>query len=749
MIKLDTTAKSLEVKLDAAAATTELPIYTSYSDVDQTTFQLVNASSSDAITTGATGKTAVDAPDSGETRKIDLVTVYNADTAARVVTVQVNNNSTIRILIQETLQPGETLQYADGEGWSVPNKKKQILSTVNSTETAATPFTGDWETNDFPWVFLGVKSDVNGSVTIAFSHDGSTIHSSFTYTVVANQYLYRPLQKNYRYVKVTGVFTSVTSLSIQTDYGFYDTGASPIGTTIGTDANAGLVKAVISGVGDTNATVTDHKALQVTPPPEGKSAFGEALVNQIEPVVQLLFNYNLNDLLVDIQDNGGSASIGTSMLTLSTGAAANQSSTMLSHDKTRYEPGLGLRVRFTALFTTGVANSSQIIGIGDSGEGFFVGYDGTSFGIMHRYGGNPEIRTLTVTTASSTAEDITITLDGDADATVTVTASANTTTTANEIADHDFSGLGRGWTATAVGATVVFTSWNSASRTGTYSLSGATTAVGTFAQTLAGVAPTDTWVAQASWNGDDIFDGNGLTGVTLDPTQGNVYQIDFQYLGFGTIRFYVEDPDDGELHLVHTIEYANANTRPSLDNPTMPLFAAVENTSNTSDIVLKSGSMGSFIDGKRRIFGVNRGVKRAATISASGETPLTTIRIAETYAGAVNRSQIKVNLIAGSVEHTKPVRFNIYTNATLTDASFSAIDSGKSAVFQDNAATALSGGTFLHSLPLGKAGQGGIDIKGELDLGRLGPGESLTIAAEYGSGTNAEVFASLNFTEML
>jgi hypothetical protein len=77
---------------------------------------------------------------------------------------------------------------------------------------------------------------------------------------------------------------------------------------------------------------------------------------------------------------------------------------------------------------------------------------------------------------------------------------------------------------------VCFTSWNDTPRTGTYSLSSATTAVGSFAQTIAGVNPTDVWTAQTAWNGADIFDGNGLTSVTLDPTKGNVYQIAYQWL---------------------------------------------------------------------------------------------------------------------------------------------------------------------------------------------------------------------------
>ena len=100
-----------------------------------------------------------------------------------------------------------------------------------------------------------------------------------------------------------------------------------------------------------------------------------------------------------------------------------------------------------------------------------------------------EVRTLTVTTKSTTAENITITLDGDALATVAVTdqTAGTTSSTATEIAAADYSGVGTGWTAVAVAATVVFTSLDTLdSHTGTYTLSSASTAVGTFAQTTVG-----------------------------------------------------------------------------------------------------------------------------------------------------------------------------------------------------------------------------------------------------------------------
>ena len=631
-----------------------------------------------------------------------------------------------------------------------------VQSTTNTTTTplsSGATFTGTAENNNHPDVMVSCFSDTDGTLYFDFSVNGTDWRTFPTagFQVTANIHEFHTAVKGPRQFRARFVnsATGQTTFQLYTYYGHFRQGNAPINLSISEDADALVVKSVISGIGNTTATVTDHKALQVTPSPEAKGAFGESLVTQMESVVQLLFTYNINPLIIDVRDNGGNSSIENSMLKLSTGAAANQSSSILSREIARYQPGVGYRARFTGVFTTGVANSNQVIGIGDSGEGLFFGYNGTSFGIMRRKGGKPEIRTLTVTTASSTAEDITITLDGDAETTVTVTNSGDTTTTANEIASHDYSGVGGGWTAKAVGATVVFSSWSSSSKTGTYTLSSATTAVGTFAQTLSGTSPTDNWVAQSSWNGDDIFDGNGITGVTLDPTKGNVFQIDLQYLGFGLIRFFIEDPDDGEMHLVHSIEYANANTVPSLDNPSLHLHACAENSSNTSDIVLKTASMGIFVDGKRRDYGVNRGAENAANLSTANNTPVLSIRIAETYAGKLNRSQVKLNYASAAVDHTKPVVIKFYANPDLTGASFAAIDSNTSSVYKDTSATALTGGVFLFALPLGKTSNDVIDLKDNIDLGRFGPGDVLTISADPVSATGADVDVAVNFTELV
>ncbi len=255
------------------------------------------------------------------------------------------------------------------------------------------------------------------------------------------------------------------------------------------------------------------------------TAFGEVSVATLTPAVQLQFPYGLSDELIVQRNNNGSASIVANKLHVSTGAGANQSAEVLSLRVLKYSPGQGALARFTALYTTGVIGSHQYAGIGNHRDGFFFGFDGATFGILRRQGGVPEVRTLTVATGSSDNENITITLDGNAKTDVVVTNTADVTLTANEIADADYSAVGKGWDAHSVGDKVTFESYDTAEgKTGTYSLSSTSSSAGSFAQTLAAVAATETFIAQADFN-VDVLDGTGVSATILDPTKGNVYQI--------------------------------------------------------------------------------------------------------------------------------------------------------------------------------------------------------------------------------
>jgi hypothetical protein len=120
MLKLDSTLKSLEVKLAGVVATTELPFVVGYAEMNTATGALTAQSENDGVTTGATAVVVIAAPGGANlTRKLDFFSLVNVDTAPVTATIQVNNNGTKRIVFQATLAVGDQIAFVDVGDWVV------------------------------------------------------------------------------------------------------------------------------------------------------------------------------------------------------------------------------------------------------------------------------------------------------------------------------------------------------------------------------------------------------------------------------------------------------------------------------------------------------------------------------------------------------------------------------------------------------------------------------------------------------
>jgi hypothetical protein len=122
---LDATTKSLEVKLAGAITTNQLPFSAEWVDVTTSAF---TPGHTDGATNSGTAVTMVAAPGASTQRIVKHVNIYNKDTAAATVTVQYNNNATLRELIVIALQPGQTLTWGPEAGW-------QVLTVQAATDT--------------------------------------------------------------------------------------------------------------------------------------------------------------------------------------------------------------------------------------------------------------------------------------------------------------------------------------------------------------------------------------------------------------------------------------------------------------------------------------------------------------------------------------------------------------------------------------------------------------------------------------
>lgn len=105
--------------------------------------------------------------------------------------------------------------------------------------------------------------------------------------------------------------------------------------------------------------------------------------NEIEISFFSTFN---SDVITNTTASGGSATITGGHARYRTGTNATGSAKGASVYKCKYRPAHEQYCFFSAAFTTGVANSYQRIGLYDTNNGFFIGYEGASFGVTLRTG---------------------------------------------------------------------------------------------------------------------------------------------------------------------------------------------------------------------------------------------------------------------------------------------------------------------------------------------------------------------------
>lgn len=502
-------------------------------------------------------------------------------------------------------------------------------------------------------------------------------------------------------------------------------------------------------VRDIKATSEGHLEVAIHSP---TLPFGEVEVESKYAEFQIDGVYGV-PAAATVSYTGGSGSVtGTSnLLACSTGASIYSYATLATRRRLRYRAGQGVVARFTARYDTGIANCYLLAGIGTAEAGFYFGYVGTSFGILHVTGGVREIQTLTVTVGASSVTNVTVTLDGTAYL-VAVTNSASTVKTAYEIASY--TGY-TGWTAEQRGSTVVFLASDARNKSGTFSYSAGTSgSAASIAETLAGASSTDTFIAQSSWNGDKL-DGTGASGATLNPQYGNVFAINVQYLGYGAVVFQVEIASAGnDPHFVvaHTIRFPNSQAGVNITQPAFPFRLVAFSAGSTTNKAVYCASAAGFRTGAIPRFTGGRSVPLRDTHGFVGSTaatyyPLFSIRNSNVYATRANQAVAHILSIVGTHDDATPVAYYLLRNATLAGTPSFAQFSTNSILYWDTAATTCTITNNEQILGVYYAGsQGTLSFLIEDDL-TIQPGEVVTLACRAVTGTATYVSCALNIRE--
>lgn len=127
------------------------------------------------------------------------------------------------------------------------------------------------------------------------------------------------------------------------------------------------------------------------------SAFGSLEAVEMTPVIQGDFVYGLNTQVWSpavVSGTGATVDTNASRLRIQSGTNAAGYAYITTRRPVRYRAGQGMAARFTPIFTAGVANSLQLFGMGTlvtnaPYDGYFFGFNGTSFGVVHYIAGTP------------------------------------------------------------------------------------------------------------------------------------------------------------------------------------------------------------------------------------------------------------------------------------------------------------------------------------------------------------------------
>lgn len=469
-----------------------------------------------------------------------------------------------------------------------------------------------------------------------------------------------------------------------------------------------------------------------------KSSFNDAVSVELNPLISIKAVYGLNSDVETFEATGGSATASNSEYVCQSGTSVGGYGTIWSRQPLVYKAGIGCEARLTARFTTGIALSTQLAGLFSSADGMFFGYNGADFGVMHRYGGEFEIRKYTVT-AAATGATIDVTLNG---TTYSVTIAASSTV---QEAAHDIevallaSAAASSWHIQHIDDAIVFQFKGIGAKSGSYSVTGDASLTGSFTQLNAGADPTEDWTLQTSWNKD--------TAPWLDVTKGNLYRVEFAYLGYGPLNYYIMNPNTKKWVLVHQVDWPNKQTGTNFGNPSLRVGWASASLGSSGTNLTVSGASGmAALQGKVNDLG-RRFAAIGSNTSVGTETQILSVEVRREFGGRSCNAVVLPSLDIAT-DGQKGMIFRVYLNPTIAgDTVETYIDESESVCLYDTAGTTVSGGTLKDVFVLGPNGNKTVTAK---QLGApLVAGDLLCITGQVTTGANAGAYVTINTEEIL
>jgi hypothetical protein len=148
-------------------------------------------------------------------------------------------------------------------------------------------------------------------------------------------------------------------------------------------------KRVNNYIWDGSAWIRDTGGGSSTTSSASNDLFGSAVSGSRYNQVEIDYSTTDPDSISDItvtKTSTGDASNSGGQAVFTTGSNTSGAIKAVTNTSITYRPHAESYVAFTAIFSAGLANTYQRIGLYDTNNGFFIGYEGTSFGITKRSG---------------------------------------------------------------------------------------------------------------------------------------------------------------------------------------------------------------------------------------------------------------------------------------------------------------------------------------------------------------------------
>jgi len=200
----------------------------------------------------------------------------------------------------------------------------------------------------------------------------------------------------------------------------------------------------------------------------------------------------------------------------------------------------------------------------------------------------------------------------------------------------------------------------------------------------------DNFITQSSWNRDPM-NGSGSSGVILDVSKGNLYEIEVQWYGVGTTRYFVDNV------FVHESAHANKLSVPYMRTAQLPLQAKIYNngisTAGSMDVVCgRVAAQGQVNDPQQWLYAARTPNPVLIGLTAA---PVLSIRPKALYNSIPNRMWcLPKRLTVGTDGYS--ILFQIVMGATLSGSNFVSA-AAASGVEYDVSATSYTGGEIIYA----------------------------------------------------